>query len=183
MTGADESVDERAARVGRNAALIRAVNDQLQDLHTTFATADDEFAIVCECGDAKCVEQIEIVKAAYGRVRADPTLFFVVPGHQIPTVEAVVESQHAGYVVVRMPPGTGAEVAANTPLVRRDLRERGRLLAINSIVKSMRENGMSSEDDFHDVRFSMLPEHAEDFLASSLLGISWREVKARLEKE
>jgi hypothetical protein len=47
-------------------------------------------------------------------VRTDPTLFLVVPGHEDPTVEAVVESDQAAYFVVRKPAGTPAEIAANT---------------------------------------------------------------------
>jgi hypothetical protein len=178
----NDSVDEREARVGRTEAVIRAVNDQIEDLDKAFAIGDEEFAIVCECGQMECVEQIQIVRADYARVRTDLTLFLVVPGHEDPTVEVVVESGQAGYVVVRKPPGTPAEIAANTAPLRRDPRERRRRNAINSIADQMRENGMSSEDDFLHVRQSMLPDRAEDFLASGLLSISWRDVRIRLEE-
>ena len=178
----NETTDGREARIGRNAAVIRAVNDQIEDLDEAFAIPDEEFTIVCECGQMECVERIQIVRAEYARVRIDRTLFLVVPNHEDPTVDAVEEGGHTGYVVVRKPPGTTAETAANTAPAHRDPRERRRRDAIYSIAKQMHEDGRTSEDDFENVRHSMLPEHAKDFLASGLLNISWRDVRERLDQ-
>jgi hypothetical protein len=45
---------------------------------------------VCECGDSECLERIELTDAEYEKLRADPLLFAVVRGHEIPDVEDVV---------------------------------------------------------------------------------------------
>ena len=176
------NVDEREASVGRNEAILRAVNDQIQALNKTFLLASEEFAIVCECGQLECVEKIQITRGTYARVRADPTLFLLVRGHDDPTVEAVVDGNHAGYVVVRKPRGTPAELAANMAPGYPDRLEHARRDTIDSIAKQMRENGMSSREDFEEVQQTMLPDHGKDFLASGPMSITWRDVKKRLEE-
>jgi hypothetical protein len=109
-------VDEREARVGRNEALFRTLNERIEDLNATFAAVTDVgFEVVCECGDMTCVEQIPIPTAEYARVRTDPTLFILVPGHEDVTVEAVVEEDRGdrgAYVIVRKHPGEPADFAA-----------------------------------------------------------------------
>src|SRR4051794_13837170 len=108
----EQSMDERRERVVRNEALFRAVNEELEALNDTFGTQTHTFQIVCECGYGDCVEQLTIPTADYTRVRSDPTLFFVLPGHQDATSEAVVEEAHENYVVVQKYPGVPAETAA-----------------------------------------------------------------------
>jgi hypothetical protein len=112
MSGPEESVGERQDRVGRNEALFRAVNERLEGLNDTFAVLTDTFQMVCECGYGKCVEQLTIPTGDYTRIRRDPTLFVLVPGHQDATSEAVVEEVHEKYVVVRKHPGRPARLAA-----------------------------------------------------------------------
>ena len=118
MTGRDETVEERQARVGRNEALFRMINEKLEDLNETFSvvTEDGHFEIVCECGDITCVAAIMIHPAVYARTRNDSTLFILVPGHEDATVEVVVEDHEAGYVVVRKHPGGPADLAAKRTL-------------------------------------------------------------------
>lgn len=112
MSEAGEFVDERQQRLGRNEALFRIVNDRVEDLNEAFAAITDEFEIVCECGDASCIQQLVIATEEYERVRRDPTLFIIVPGHEDATSESVVEEDRPGYVVVRKHPGGPADLAA-----------------------------------------------------------------------
>ena len=94
MSGPQESVEERQARLGRNEALFRVVNKKISELNGSFAgVTDDQFEIVCECGGLSCVEQIVIRTAEYARIRTDPRRFVLVPGHEDATVEAVVEDE------------------------------------------------------------------------------------------
>jgi hypothetical protein len=115
MSGADDSVDGRQERIGRNEALFRTVNERLEGLNDAFSVvAENGFAIVCECGNGSCIEQLVIPTADYARIRSDATLFVLVAGHEDATAEAVVEEDQAGYVVVRKHPGGPADVAAET---------------------------------------------------------------------
>jgi hypothetical protein len=117
LSGRDETVDKRQERVGRNEALFRTVNEKLKGLNGAFSEVarDGDFAVVCECGDATCVEQLRIPSAEYGRIRGDRTLFVIAPGHEDVTAEAVVEEDGAAYVVVRKHPGGPADLAAEHP--------------------------------------------------------------------
>jgi hypothetical protein len=103
-------VDERQERIGRNEALFRSVNERLEDLNDAFATLTGTFRVVCECGDGSCAEQVTVTVREYERVRAEPDLFVVRPGHVAPDVEQVVEAHH-GYEVVRKRAGDPAALA------------------------------------------------------------------------
>jgi hypothetical protein len=104
-------VDERARRIGENEALFRAVNEQIEELQRSMAEiSDDRMHIVCECGELGCSERIVVPIVKYEQVRSDPALFLIVPGHDDPDVEDVVE--HAGgFDVVRKRAGGPAELA------------------------------------------------------------------------
>jgi len=112
-------VDERARRIGRNEAILRQVNEQVEGLNETFAALTDKMVIVCECGDENCVEQIEIARAEYESLRADPVLFAVRPGHEEADVEDVV-ARREGYHVVAKRPGAPAQIAEKTDFRRPD---------------------------------------------------------------
>lgn len=103
-------MEARDERVGRNEALFREVNERIEDLNKTFAVLTETFLVVCECGDGTCVEQIELQTGDYERVRRDGATFIVVPGHELPDVEDVVDRRD-GYVVVRKREGGPAELA------------------------------------------------------------------------
>jgi len=107
-------MDERTRRVGRNEAIFRAVNEQIESLNQNLAAiSDNTVRIVCECADLMCSEQLSVRVEEYERIRADSTLFFVLPGHQLPDLERVVE-ETADYVVVRKHAGEPATMARET---------------------------------------------------------------------
>jgi hypothetical protein len=107
-------MSERAVRIGRNEALFREVNEEIDVLNRTFAGLGDRtMHVVCECGDLDCSAGLVVPLAAYEQVRADPALFLVQPGHVAEDVEEVVEEQ-AGYQVVRKHPGQPERIAVET---------------------------------------------------------------------
>ena len=103
-------MDERARRVGENEAVYRAVNERIRGLNESFGPGSEPLRIICECGDLTCADRLEVPPAEYERVRADPTLFFVVDGHEIPDLEDVVERAD-GYTLVCKHRGEPALVA------------------------------------------------------------------------
>jgi hypothetical protein len=107
-------MDERTRRIGLNEAVFRTVNEQVEALNRRFAAATDGMVrIICECGDVTCFEQLALPAADYERIRSDATLFFTLPGHERPEVEAVVEESD-GYLVVRKHEGEAARIARQT---------------------------------------------------------------------
>jgi hypothetical protein len=107
-------MDERKRRIGRNEALFRTINEEVDALNKSLAALTDEtLHIVCECGDLACEQRVVVPLDDYERVRGDATLFFVVPGHELPSTESVVE-EHRGFNVVRKDEGEAAAIAKAT---------------------------------------------------------------------
>ena len=101
--------EERQRRIGRNQALFREVNERIERVSGALRTGTDTITVLCECGNQSCAEHIEVSLSDYERVRAEPTLFLVRPGHATIEVEQVVE-HHNGYDIVRKN-GPAGEVA------------------------------------------------------------------------
>jgi hypothetical protein len=106
-------VGERERKLGLNEAMFREVNERLEELNRTFADFTDQLQVVCECADMACAEMIDVPASDYERIRSDPTLFIVVPGHEITDVEDVVEVL-SNFEVVRKREGEPARVARAT---------------------------------------------------------------------
>ena len=63
-------MSERKRRVAENELLFGAVNEQLDALAERFPERDGRrFSIVCECGNDRCTERIEIDVADYRRAK------------------------------------------------------------------------------------------------------------------
>lgn len=69
--------------------------------------------VLCECGTRSCTDQFPIRVHAYARVRHDPTLFVVKPGHDFPETESVIKKEEA-FWIVRKDPGVPAQIARAT---------------------------------------------------------------------
>jgi hypothetical protein len=104
------SADERKQRIVRNETIFREVNERIQEVSPDAAADHVEF--VCECGNRGCVETIRMTQGEYEALRADPVLFGILPGHEIPEVEVVV-ADHERYLTVRKLPEE-QEVARET---------------------------------------------------------------------
>jgi len=103
-------MDDRARRMGENEALYRSINEKIESLNESFGVVAETMAVVCECGRLECAEQIELDLPTYEHVRADPTHFVVLPVHEEPDVETIIE-RHGNFNVVRKRPGGPAEIA------------------------------------------------------------------------
>ena len=112
-----DEMDQRAREIGRHQALFREVNEQIEELAETF-NLKHELTILCECGSGHCAERIALREEEYEQLRRIATHFAVLPGHEIPDVERVVERRD-GFVVVEKF-GESAQAA-----IRLDPRRRG----------------------------------------------------------
>lgn len=101
----------REDRFARNEALFREVNERVREAH---AGEDDELiGFLCECGREECTETVFLSVAEYEQVRAEPTHFIVMPGHEVGDVETPVERRAGRFVVVRKH-AAEARIAAET---------------------------------------------------------------------
>ena len=103
-------MDARAERIGRNEDLFRKVNDQIEGVNEAFGRITGTMSILCECSKLECIEQIDLTVDEYRRLRAEPTRFAVMPGHELPDVERVVE-RHEAYFAVEKAEGDAARLA------------------------------------------------------------------------
>jgi hypothetical protein len=103
----------RDERIGMNEAVFRDVNERIQDVASAFNLTSEPLDLICECGDASCVERISLSRDEYEGIRSDAQLFAVATGHVAPDVEEVVEVRSA-YDVVRKYKGAPAEIARKT---------------------------------------------------------------------
>ena len=97
-------------------ALFRDVNERIAESAERFDAERTEF--VCECSDPNCTHRVPASLAEYEGVRAEPTTFLVVPGHEQGDIERVI-SDRGRYrivdkvqsvvrrVVVRLDPRSG----------------------------------------------------------------------------
>lgn len=103
-------MESHEERIARNEALFRQVNERLEELGRAFSFVAETADFVCECGDIACAAPIRMTLADYERIRANPTWFAVIPGHDLLDVEEVVE-RHDGWSVVAKRAGAAAAVA------------------------------------------------------------------------
>jgi hypothetical protein len=97
--------DAQRERAAKNQSLFREVNERIEDLTPNAAFS----AFICECMSETCDEQVSITVEEYEHVRSGGNRFFVLPGHWVPAVEQVVESNDRFVVVAKL--GTGGQLA------------------------------------------------------------------------
>ena len=82
---------ETARRIAQRQALLREVNKRIHEIAGDFGAAEG-FSILCECASSECQERIELTQTEYEHLRRMPTRFAVLRGHDVPTVERVVQA-------------------------------------------------------------------------------------------
>ena len=95
-------------RKAKNEAIFREVNQRIEKIADEF-DVPGEATFVCECGDAGCTERVNMTLGEDQQVRADGARFAVLPGHDDPSVERVVERNQRFAVVEKV--GVAADVA------------------------------------------------------------------------
>jgi hypothetical protein len=99
-------------RAARNESLFREVNANIARLEERHGTTAAEPVFLCECANADCAEHLAVEPDVYARVREQPRQFLVLPGHEEPQLEQVVET-HRDYLIVEKI-GVAGEVAEQT---------------------------------------------------------------------
>ena len=110
-----EELDERERRKARNEALFRKVNEQLESVNEAFGSVSGTFAVICECDDVNCAQQLELPRSEYEAVRADPTLFIIATGHANDRVEGVIRESDGLQVVKKRDGAPSAFAEATDP--------------------------------------------------------------------
>ena len=93
---------QREERIARNEAIFRVGNERMAQWEERHEESERE-RYLCECADPVCTDKIELTKSQYEYVRSESRWFVVVPGHEVPDVEKVVDS-HEGWNVIEKTP-------------------------------------------------------------------------------
>jgi len=90
-------------RLVRSQMVLREVNERIADI---FGATEDVFIgedslpeFLCECSNGDCSETLSLSLLEYKGIRSSPNLFVLVPGHETPEVDRVVEA-HATFSLV-----------------------------------------------------------------------------------
>lgn len=109
-------VGTREERLASNEALFREINERVAEVAKHFVEVEstaDPIEFTCECGRRACTEQIALTVAEYEAIRAVPTHFAVVPGHEQPGIERIIE-RHPNHLVVEKQEDDAEEIARET---------------------------------------------------------------------
>jgi hypothetical protein len=112
------SVTRETGRM-RNETLFRTVNERMKEIDDRIDTvvvgapAGDREEFFCECDRLDCMARLPMTREQYEAVRAHSERFVVLPGHEDPAIEQVIET-HAQLLVVEKLPGGPAETARET---------------------------------------------------------------------
>ena len=97
----------REERLAANEALFREVNERIAEVSERFAL--EEVSAICECATVDCTQRFDLSRRDYKEVRSASIQFVLVPGHEKPDIERVVERRDRYLIVEKI--GEGAEVA------------------------------------------------------------------------
>jgi hypothetical protein len=105
--------DELQERLGENEAAFRKINEGIERGQWP-GEEDAPVRFRCECAQLGCAELIELSVREYEGVRAHPRRFLVLPGHEQPAAEKVIEAR-PHYLVVEKVDQAGETAIATDP--------------------------------------------------------------------
>jgi hypothetical protein len=101
-------MEPRDERIAKNEAVFRAANREIAQADKE-AGGDGVLEVICECGREGCSGLISLTVAEYDSIHSQDDRFVVVPGHENPEIESVVERRAAYFVVDKF--GEAEEIA------------------------------------------------------------------------
>lgn len=115
----DESPREREQRAAQNQLLFREVSQRIASLAERALLPEMALIeVTCECVDTSCTATIQIPLHEFAEIDGATNRFLVVPGHELPEVEDVVERRDRFLIVAKR--GAGADlVERSANLTRR----------------------------------------------------------------
>jgi hypothetical protein len=119
----DESLRERERRAARNQLLFREVNERIASLADRALLPEiAPIEVTCECVDMSCTSTIQISLHEFAEIDRATNRFLVVPGHELPDVEDVVERRDRFLIVSKR--GAGADLVERSASLRRRIELR-----------------------------------------------------------
>ena len=105
--------DEIKQRLGANEAVLRQINEGIERGQWP-GEEEAPVGFRCECARLGCNLLLDLTLAEYEHVRSAPRRFVMIDGHELPTVEVVIERQ-PGYVIVEKKDEAGEHAKESDP--------------------------------------------------------------------
>ena len=96
----------RDERLAKNEILFRKINERIQEVEGE-RWGWNPVDFICECADETCTAVIALTQDEYKHLRGDPNRFAVLPGHEVTTIERVVEVRPTYLIVEKHAEGAG----------------------------------------------------------------------------
>ena len=107
-------MDDRTRRIADNESRFREINERLRADLRSLPLDADPVDFICECGRVDCTQTVKLTLQEYESIRESSVDFFVVPGHQAPDVEDVIDFNDR-YARVRKHPESAERVRESDP--------------------------------------------------------------------
>lgn len=101
----ETALDVRRERAAKNQSIFREVNERMEEL----SGSSPFTSFVCECANESCLQRCNLTLKEYEAIRSGPNSFFVLPGHDIPEADRIINSSERYSVVAKV--GVGAAIA------------------------------------------------------------------------
>ena len=88
---------DRAERIALIEAAFRIANERMSAWEDVPGDVAELF--FCECSSLDCRQKVPLTRAVYETVRSQPKWFLVVPGHEVPDLEEVVQRGDAHWII------------------------------------------------------------------------------------
>ena len=103
----------REERIAKNESIFRIGNERMADWEERHRGGERE-RYLCECADRECREKVELTHSQYEYVRSNSRWFVVIPGHEVPDVEKVID-RHDGWFLIQKDAKVSDIVEATDP--------------------------------------------------------------------
>ena len=90
--------DERERRLGLNESAFRVANERMDEWPER-RTQGEPATYHCECSELMCRERIDLRRGEYEHLRSNSRWFALVPGHEVPDVETVIDRHDDWYLI------------------------------------------------------------------------------------
>ena len=112
----NNAVVDFANAAAHNEEVFRSINERIEEGAKKHGV-EQLLPFHCECATEACVETIELAPAEYYRIASHLAQFVVLPGHEQPRVEIIVE-RFSTYLVVEKTGEARAEIEREHPRLR-----------------------------------------------------------------
>jgi hypothetical protein len=106
---AEEWEELRRRRLAKNEQAFRDHNNRRVAFEQEISGGDEPVPFVCECGDAGCVDGVELTVAEFTAAHSAPNRFVIKPGHVFPDAERVAERRERFWIVEKLTLEAGAQ--------------------------------------------------------------------------